>query len=100
MINVLLKTPEFEAWLEGLTDIQGKMAVVSRMLRAEDGNFGDCEPVGGGVYEMRVFAGPGYRVYFVRTSRSTYIMLWASDKTDQPRAIKRAKAILKALRGD
>ncbi|MGY4533185.1 putative addiction module killer protein [Pseudomonas sp. TE3786] len=65
----------------------------------EQGNFGDCEPVGNGLSEMRVFVGPGYRIYFVRTGQAAYLLLWGSDKTDQPRAIKRAKEILDALRG-
>jgi putative addiction module killer protein len=49
--------------------------------------------------EMRVFVGPGYRIYFVRTGITAYLMLWGSDKTDQNRGIKRAKEILAALRG-
>lgn len=97
MINVLTQTPEFGAWLDNLKDIEGKMAILTRLYRAETGHFGDCEPVGGGISEMRVFSGPGYRAYFVRNSRTHYTMLWGSDKTDQQRAIRRATAILKAL---
>ncbi len=62
-------------------------------------NFGDCEPAGDGLSEMRVFVGPGYRISFVRTGITAYLMLWGSDKTDQKRGIKRAKEILDALRG-
>jgi putative addiction module killer protein len=49
---------------------------------------------------MRIFVGPGYRIYFVRTGHTAYLMLWGSDKTDQQRGIKRAKEILEALRGN
>jgi putative addiction module killer protein len=69
------------------------------MLRAQNGNFGDTEPVGNGLSEMRVFVGPGYRVYYVRSGQTSYLMLYGSDKTDQKRGIKRAKEILDALRG-
>lgn len=61
--------------------------------------FGDCEPAGNGLSDMRIFVGPGYRIYFVRTGITAYLMLWGSDKTDQQRGIKRAKEILDALRG-
>jgi putative addiction module killer protein len=100
MINTLSKTSEFDSWLDGVKDVQTKAAVLSRLDRAEAGNFGDCEPVGDGVSEMRVFVGPGYRIYFVRTGHTAYLMLWGSDKTDQQRGIKRAKEILEALRGN
>ncbi|MNG06712.1 hypothetical protein D3C76_1560230 [compost metagenome] len=82
-----------------MKDAQGKSAILARLDRAADGNFGDCEPVGDGVSEMRVFIGPGYRIYFVRSGIAEYLMLSGSDKTDQKRGIKKAKAILDALRG-
>lgn len=99
MLNVISTTSEFDAWLDGVKDVRGKTAILSRLDRAQEGNFGDCEPVGDGLSEMRVFVGPGYRVYFVRTGQTVYLMLWGSDKTDQKRGIKRAKEILDALRG-
>jgi putative addiction module killer protein len=92
-------TPEFTGWLGGIKDAQGKAAVTVRLLRAQNGNFGDTEPVGNGLSEMRVFVGPGYRVYYVRSGQTSYLMLYGSDKTDQKRGIKRAKEILDALRG-
>ncbi len=70
-----------------------------RIARAENDCFGDIESVGEGISEMRVFVGPGYRIYFVRTGSIRYLMLYGSDKTDQRRAIKRAKEIFDALRG-
>ncbi|WP_395606474.1 type II toxin-antitoxin system RelE/ParE family toxin [Pseudomonas sp. B22129] len=99
MTNLIGRTPEFDTWLDGMKDICGKTAVLTRLDRAEENNFGDCEAVGDGVSEMRVFVGPGYRIYFVRTGIAAYLMLWGSDKTDQNRGIKRAKEILDALRG-
>lgn len=93
------QTPEFEDWLDGVKDVQGKAAILARLDRAGDGNFGDCEPVGDGVSEMRVFVGPGYRIYYVRSGKAEFLMISGSDKTDQKRGIKRAKTILDALRG-
>lgn len=99
MTNTLNTTPEFDGWLISVTDPIGKAAILARIQRAEGGNFGDIEPVGDSVSEMRVFVGPGYRVYYVKVGLTTYLLLWGSDKTDQKRGIKRAKEILDALRG-
>lgn len=99
MTNIIGRTPEFDTWLDGMRDVCGKVAVLTRLDRAEDNNFGDCEPAGNGLSDMRIFVGPGYRIYFVRTGITAYLMLWDSDKTDQQRGIERAKEILDALRG-
>jgi len=80
MTNLIGRTPEFDTWLDGMRDIDGKAAALTRLDRAEENNFGDCEPVGDGMSEMRVFVGPGYRIYFVRTGIAAYLMLWGSDK--------------------
>ncbi|WEK32268.1 MAG: type II toxin-antitoxin system RelE/ParE family toxin [Candidatus Pseudomonas phytovorans] len=99
MPNQIDTTSEFDDWLDGVKDPIGRGAVTSRLARAENGSFGDVEPVGDGVSEMRVFVSPGYRIYFVRTGSARYLMLYGSDKTDQHRAIKPAKEILDVLRG-
>ncbi|QJI38579.1 MULTISPECIES: type II toxin-antitoxin system RelE/ParE family toxin [unclassified Pseudomonas] len=93
------QTPEFGNWLDRVNDALGKTAILTRLDRAGAGNFGDCESVGEGMSEMRVFVGPGYRIYFVRSGIAEYLMLSGSDKTDQKRGIKKAKAILDTLRG-
>lgn len=74
MTNTIGRTPEFDTWLDGMRDLWGKTAVLIRLDRAEANNFGDCAPVGDGLSEMRVFVGPGYRVYFVRTGITAYLM--------------------------
>ena len=65
-MNTFLRTAEFDAWLSALKDKIGRARIVHRVRSAEHGNFGDCEPVGEGVMEMRVHAGPGYRIYLAR----------------------------------
>jgi len=64
--NIFQKSDEFDAWLTGLKDHVGKAQIVLRLDRAAKGNFGDCQPVGEGVSEMRIHYGPGYRLYFTR----------------------------------
>ena len=55
-----------EQWLRGLRDPVAKRAVYNRISRVRVGNFGDCEPVGSGVHELRIPVGKGYRVYFTQ----------------------------------
>jgi len=63
------------------------------------GNFGDVAPIGEGVSEMRIHVGPGYRVYFVKTDRTIYILLAGGNKSSQAKDIKKAKELAKELRG-
>jgi putative component of toxin-antitoxin plasmid stabilization module len=58
-MNTFLKSNEFDAWLVGLKDQVGKAIIAKRIRNAEMGNFGDCEPLGEGVFEMRIHFGPG-----------------------------------------
>lgn len=90
-------TDEFCSWLEGLTDKRARMRIVARIRRAELGNLGDWEPVGGKVSEMRVDTGPGYRLYFTRRGRSLIMFLVGGDKPSQQRDIKRAQHLLQEL---
>ncbi|WP_415758104.1 type II toxin-antitoxin system RelE/ParE family toxin [Pseudomonas sp. LT1P18] len=80
----------FADWLDSLRDVIGKVRIIARLRAAEHGNFGDCEPVGGAVYEMRVHYGPGYRMYFTRRGEVVYLLLVGGDKSTQKRDIKRA----------
>ncbi|MHC8398739.1 type II toxin-antitoxin system RelE/ParE family toxin [Pseudomonas sp. MDT1-17] len=80
----------FADWLDLLRDTIGKARIIARLRAAEHGNFGDCEPVGGAVYEMRVHYGPGYRMYFTRRGEVVYLLLVGGDKSTQKRDIKRA----------
>ena len=89
-VNSLIRTAEFDEWLRRLRDVRGKARILARLEAAELGNFGDCEPVGEGVVEMRVHTGPGYRVYFTRQGKLVYVLLLGGDKSTQRRDIKRA----------
>lgn len=90
MTNDFEKSAEFDEWLKALKDRTGKARILHRLTAAEHGNFGDCEPVGGGVSEMRIHCGPGYRVYFTRIGKRVYFLLVGGDKSSQKLDIKRA----------
>jgi putative addiction module killer protein len=84
--------------LKALADQKGKARILARLRSATLGNFGDCAPVGEGVSEMRVHTGPGYRVYFVRSGTTVYVLLMGGDKSTQKADIARAKRMAAALK--
>ncbi len=89
-VNTFLRTAEFDEWLLALKDSIGRARILHRIRSAEHGNFGDCEPVGAGVFEIRVHTGPGYRIYFTRRGETLYLLLLGGDKSSQKRDITRA----------
>lgn len=82
-------------WTEGLRDRQARGRIKTRLDRVADGNFGDNHDVGGGVYELRIDWGPGYRVYFARIGEVVLLLLCGGDKRSQNRDIKRAQDYFK-----
>jgi putative addiction module killer protein len=93
-----LRSDVFATWLDDLADEKAKARIAVRIISAEMGNFGDCAPVGHGIFEMRIHVGPGYRVYYTRRGKVVYLLLCGGDKSSQKRDIKRAKAMLAALK--
>lgn len=85
----------FTDWLNGLRDKRGRRAILKRIGRLEQGLYGDCEPVGEGVSELRLFIGPGYRVYFGEQDGHDVVLLCGGDKGSQHKDIKTAKACWK-----
>jgi putative addiction module killer protein len=81
----------FVEWLEGLNDRQARARIEARLARVAVGNFGDVEPVGEGVMELRIDWGPGYRVYFARLGQVVVLLLCGGDKRTQQKDINRAK---------
>ena len=61
------------------------------------GNLGDTRTVGGGVREMRVHVGPGYRVYFAQRHGGVLLLLCGGTKSSQARDIERARRMLAEL---
>jgi putative addiction module killer protein len=70
-----------DGWLNGLRDVMGQKRILIRLTRLAQGNYGDCEPVGAGVSELRMFFGPGYRVYFDEDAGNLVILLCGGDKS-------------------
>lgn len=89
--------PEFTAWLDNLTDESVRGVIAARIKRLALGLMGDVEPVGGGVSELRIHIGAGWRVYFVQRGREVIVLLAGGSKRTQKADIKRAKALASRL---
>ena len=81
----------FTDWFESIRDKTIKNRIDRRIDRLENGNFGDCRPVGEGVFELRLHFGPGYRIYFGEVANTVILLLCAGDKSSQQNDIERAK---------
>lgn len=91
------RSGSFQNWLDSLRSKPARARILARLQAAQSGNFGDCEPVGDGVSEMRIHYGPGYRVYFTRRGKVIYLLLIGGDKSTQKRDIKHAKHLAENL---
>jgi putative addiction module killer protein len=92
-VPTILVSDVFRRWLGGLRDQRAKARIAARIRAATFGNFGDVEPVGDGIFEMRIHDGPGYRLYYVRRGEAIYLLLVGGDKSSQSRDIRKAKAM-------
>ncbi len=84
------QTEIFGRWLANLSDGRAPARVNARIRRLSIGNPGDTKSVGGGVSEMRIDYGPGYRVYFIRRGEALVILVAGGDKRTQDRDIAMA----------
>jgi len=82
----------FMRWLRSLRDARGAR-IVARIDRMAAGNLGDAKPIGGGLSEIRIHYGPGYRVYFMQRGTALIVLLCGGDKRDQAKDIESARRI-------
>ena len=98
MITVLM-TDVFSAWLRKLSDRRARQLILVRAERFESGNPGDTKSVGGGVMELRIHHGPGYRVYYTYRQHEVVLLLVGGDKSSQQSDIEKAQSMAKELEG-
>lgn len=97
LIKILVYTTSsgkapFFVWLDNL-DVKTRAIIKTRLDRISLGNFGDSKPIknGGGIRELRISYGPGYRIYYGMKGSTLVILLVGGDKKSQARDIIKAK---------
>jgi putative addiction module killer protein len=98
-LTAVRQTIVFQRWLEDLRSHTAQAVILRRLKRFAQGNPGETKSVGGGILELRIHFGPGYRVYYKRTGDTLVILLCGGDKGSQEADILRAKR-LAAQEGD
>ena len=97
---ILKQTDIFSKWLLKLKDTKAKVAILRRIQRVQEGNFGDYKSISSEINELRITTGPGYRVYYTIRNEEIVILLIAGDKSTQSEDILKAKKIAKELKDD
>ena len=90
----------FSEGLKKIRDMTTRTKIVKSINRMELGNFGDSRPVGNGVSELRLYYGPGYRVYYAKIDKATILILYVGDKSTQSDDIRDAKHYLSEYKKD
>jgi putative addiction module killer protein len=91
------QTEEFSRWVHRQRDANAVARIVARIRRIELENLGDSKSLRGGLMEMRIDYGAGYRIYYVRRGAEIVILLCAGDKRTQQQDIKRARELAERL---
>lgn len=97
MVEVV-KSATFDRWVRRLKDRRAAARVQVRIDRLATGNPGDARSVGGGVLELRIDYGPGYRIYYLQEGQRLVVLLCGGDKSSQARDIEQARGIAKQWR--
>ncbi len=93
----LRQTSVFEKWFLGLKDLRAREAVAKRLVRIEAGLLGDAKPLGGGIFELRIQHGPGYRLCCARRGKTLMLLLCGGDKDSQARDVRKARRLEKEI---
>ena len=93
-------TVPFRNWLDSLRDLQAVARIRARLTRIRVGNFGQVRALGGGVSELKIDHGPGYRVYYAMAGKTVVLLLIGGDKSTQKRDIETAKDYWREYQGE
>lgn len=87
-------TKDFDKWLRKLKDRSTKRKVLARLVRIENGNFGDYKQIQTDLFELRFFFGGGLRIYYTIRNNRFIILLVGGNKSSQQGDIQKAQSIL------
>lgn len=94
----VLTTAAFDAWMHALKDRVARTRITARLDKLGLGHWGDCKPVGGGVVELRIHSGPGYRLYCWQDGATVVVVVCAGDKSSQARDIGAAIKMVERMK--
>lgn len=94
----LRQTDTFAKWLRRLRDKRARARILARLDAVRLGNLGDCKTISGGIRELRIHTGAGYRIYFVQRGQLLILLLCGGSKASQKRDIERARRLSEELK--
>ncbi|MCP5347695.1 MAG: type II toxin-antitoxin system RelE/ParE family toxin [Gammaproteobacteria bacterium] len=94
----LKETDYFSKWLSNIRDMRALARVFTRLENLRQGNFGDTKSLKGGLHELRVHTGKGYRLYYTKRGNKVIFLLAGGTKSGQAKDIERARELLSELR--
>jgi putative addiction module killer protein len=97
LVYQIQQTEQYARWFDGLRDRQARARILVRIRRLSLGGFGDARRLAGGVLELRVDYGPGYRIYVARRGQTVCVLLAGGDKRTQAGDIARARQLARDL---
>ena len=93
----LRSTEHFDKWIGKIKDRQTHARILRRLDKLIIGAFGDCKAISSNLFELRMFFGPGYRVYYTIQGKEIILLLVGGDKSNQAKDIEKATNLLKEL---
>lgn len=94
----LKETEYFVKWRSRIKDTKALARILIRLENIRQGHFGDSKSLKGGLHELRIHVGKGYRIYYARMGNLVVILLSGGTKSGQAKDIERAREILSELR--
>ena len=93
----VLMTEVYRAWIDALKDPTSRARIQVRVDRLVHGNPGHFRHLTEGVSELKIDAGPGYRVYYTERNGILIVLLAGGDKSSQAKDIQRALQLARHL---
>jgi putative addiction module killer protein len=91
----MVRSETFNAWLTNLRDRQARIRILERITRLATGNPGQYRALTGGVRELKIDFGPGYRLYYLERGAVMIVLLCGGDKSTQQQDIELALKLAK-----
>ncbi len=96
----IVQSEAFDKWFSKLKDREAKIVILKRLKRFQLGQLGDVKYIQDDIYEMRIFTGKGYRIYYTQQGKEIIILLIGGDKSTQKRDIEKALKMKKDYSND